>query len=241
MEFHIRCEPQDIARYAFVPGDHARAKKIADHFDEVQLVSSSRGYNVYTGTVDGVRMTISSTGMGGPSVAICVEELAHLGVDTFIRVGSCGTMQPYVNCGDVIIATGTFRSGGTANQYLPVEYPAVPDFRVLTALVAAAKKIGAPYHVGIGSAGDAFYAPRDPAAREMLKNAGLVFGEMESDTLFVVASLRGWRAGALFASDGTATETKPAWGEQLFRQGEENSIRIAIEAMKELALADAAK
>ncbi len=239
MEFHIRCEPKDIARYAFVPGDHARAKKIADHFDQVEMVSTSRGYNVYTGTVDGMRMTVSSTGMGGPSVAICIEELAHLGVDTFIRVGSCGTMQPYVDCGDVIIASGTFRAGGTANNYLPVEYPAVPDFQVLSALVAAAKKSGAPYHVGIGSAGDAFYAPRDPSAREMLRNAGLVFGEMESDTLFVISSLRGWRAGALFASDGTATETKPAWGEKLFRQGEENSIRIAIEAMREIALADA--
>jgi len=147
MEFHIHCEAKDIARYAFVPGDHSRAKKIADHFDEAKLVSTSRGYNIYTGTVDGIRMTVSSTGMGGPSVAICIEELAHLGVDTFIRVGSCGTMQPYVHCGDVLIATGTFRAGGTANHYLPVEYPAVPNFQVLTALVYAAKKSKAPDHV----------------------------------------------------------------------------------------------
>lgn len=241
MEFHIRCEPKDIARYAFVPGDHARAKKIADHLDSARLVSSSRGYMVYTGSADGIRMTVSSTGMGGPTVAICMEELAHLGVDTFIRVGSCGTMQPYVNCGDVIIATGTFRAGGTGNNYLPIEYPAVSSFDVLMALVGAAKKVGAPYHVGPGSAGDAFYAPRDPSQRDVLRQAGLVFGEMESDTLFVVSALRGWRSGALFASDGTWKETKPAWGEELFRQGEENSIRIAIEAMKTIALADGAK
>ena len=209
MEFHIHCEAKDIARYAFVPGDHSRAKKIADHFDEAKLVSTSRGYNIYTGTVDGIRMTVSSTGMGGPSVAICIEELAHLGVDTFIRVGSCGTMQPYVHCGDVLIATGTFRAGGTANHYLPVEYPAVPNFQVLTALVNAAKKSKAPYHVGIGTAGDAFYVPSDASQREALQQAGLVFVEMESDTLFVISSLRGWRAGALFSSDGTWKETKP--------------------------------
>ena len=241
MEFHIRCEPKDIARYALVPGDHARAKKIADRLNDARLVSSSRGYMVYTGSSDGIRMTVSSTGMGGPTVAICMEELAHLGVDTFIRVGSCGTMQPYVNCGDVIIASGTFRAGGTANNYLPVEYPAVPDYDVLMALVNAAKETGAPYHVGPGSAGDAFYAPRDPSQRDALRQAGLMFGEMESDTLFVVSALRGWRSGALFASDGTWKETKPAWGEELFRQGEENSIRIAIEAMKTIALADGAK
>jgi uridine phosphorylase len=240
MEFHIRCAAEDIARYAFVPGDHSRAKSIADHFDQAKLVSTSRGYNVYTGTVDGIRMTVSSTGMGGPSVAIGIEELAHLGVDTFIRVGSCGTMQPYVNCGDVIIATGTFRAGGTANNYLPVEYPAVPDLTVLTALVNAAKKIGVSHHVGVGSAGDAFYAPRDALQQDMLQKAGLVFVEMESDTLFVVSSLRGWRAGAVFACDGTWKETKPDWGEELFRQGEESSIRVAIEAMKAIALADGA-
>jgi uridine phosphorylase len=241
MEFHIRCDPEDIARYVFTPGSHARAKKIADHFDSAELVSDSRGYMVYTGTVDGIHMTVSSTGMGGPTTAICLEELGHMGADTFIRVGSCGTLQDYVACGDVIISTGTFRAGGTANNYLPIEFPAVPNFEVTTALVDAAKRLGLDVHVGLGSAGDAFYAPRrDPTFREILKQSGIVSGEMESDTLFVLAAFRQWRAGALFPSDGTSQEIKPEWGEQAFQQGEQNAIRIAIEAMKNIALADGA-
>ena len=238
MEFHIRCDAKDIARYVFTPGSHARAKMIAAHFDNARLVSDSRGYLVYTGTVDGIPMTVSSTGMGGPTTAICIEELAHLGADTFIRVGSCGSYQDYASCGDVIISTGIFRAGGTANNYLPIEYPAVPTFEITTALVEAARKLEIKAHVGLGSAGDAFYAPRDPAMREVLKQAGLVSGEMESDALFVIAALRGWRSGALFTSDGTATETKPEWGEAAFEQGQENAIRIGIEAMKNIALAD---
>ena len=238
MEFHIRCDAKDIARYVFTPGSHARAKKIAAHFDDARLVSDSRGYLVFTGTVDGIPMTVSSTGMGGPTTAICLEELGHMGADTFIRVGSCGTYQDYVDCGDVIISTGIFRAGGTANNYLPIQFPAVPNFEVTTALVNSAQKLGLKVHVGLGSAGDAFYAPKDPNMRELLKQAGLVSAEMESDTLFVIAALRGWRAGALFACDGTSTETKPEWCEAAFRQGEENAIRIAIEAMKNIALAD---
>lgn len=239
MEFHIRCNPEDISRYAFVPGSHSRAKKIADHLENCQLVSDSRGYMVYSGYVDGIFMTVSSTGMGGPTTAICLEELGHMGVDTFIRVGSCGTMQDYVDCGDVIISTGTFRAGGTGYNYLPLEFPAVPDYFLTKELVEAAKRLQLKYHVGLGSAGDAFYAPREEGARNVLKQAGVVSGEMESDTLYVVAALRGFRAGGIYASDGTSTETKPEWGHEAFLQGEENAIRIAIEAMKAMAIKDA--
>ncbi len=238
MEFHIRCEAKDIARYVFVPGDHDRARKIAAHLDSPKLVSDSRGYLVFTGAIDGIRMTVSSTGMGGPCAAICFEELGHLGADTFIRVGSCGTYQDNVTCGDVLISTGTYRGAGTANNYLPVAFPAVPNFQVTMVLVKAAQKLGAEVHVGLGSSGDAFYGPKDLALQAVLKEAGLIFREMESDTLFILAAVRGWRAAALFACDGTATEVKPAWGEAVFRQGEETAIRIAIEAMKSIALTD---
>lgn len=238
MEYHIRCNPEDIARYVFVPGSHDRARKIAEKFENPRLVSESRGYLVYTGTFDGIRMTVSSTGMGGPTTAIALEELGHLGGDTFIRVGSCGTMQDDVTVGDVIVATGTFRAGGTANNYLPIEFPAVPNYDVTSALVRAAGSLGLKVHVGLGTAGDAFYAPRDPSMRDILRQSGIISGEMESDTLFVVAAVRGWRAGALYASDGTATQTKPDWGEELYKQGEENAIRIALEGMRQIALAD---
>ncbi|MBM4431170.1 MAG: nucleoside phosphorylase [Chloroflexi bacterium] len=240
MEFHIRCGPDDIARYVFVPGDHDRAKKIAAHFDGARLVSDSRGYMVYTGTVDGVRMTVSSTGMGGPQIAIGVEELAHLGADTFIRVGSCGTLQDHLTVGDLIVPTGVYRGGATANRYLPAAFPATPHWQVLTALVVAANKLGLKVHVGIGSTWDAFYALPDTSLLQKLKQAGILAAEMECDTLFVIGSFRGWRTGAILANDGTSTEIKPAWGEEAFRRGEEQEIRIAIEAMKSIALADQA-
>jgi uridine phosphorylase len=244
MEFHIRCDAEEIARYVFCPGDHARAEKIADHWDDSRLVTDSRGYAVYSGTYEGVFMTACGTGMGGPTVAIALEELAHLGADTFIRVGSCGVFQEGQRPGDVIIASGTFRAGGTANAYLPPQFPAVPTFTVLRELVRAAEALTILYTVGVGIAGDAFYGPRkpqhDPQSRQMLVDAGLVSIEMESDTLFVVGAYRGWRTGALYASDGTPTEIKPEWGEEDFRRGEENCIRVALHAMRALACADGA-
>jgi uridine phosphorylase len=238
MEFHILCDPKDIARYVFVPGDHDRAKKIADHFNEVRFVSDSRGYHVYTGDVDGIPMTVCSTGMGGPQVAIGIEELGHMGANTFIRVGSCGTLQDDIQAGDVVIPNGVYRAGATANRYLPVAFPAAPNFELLTALVEAAHRLDILVHVGVGWAGDAFYAEGDPGVMVKLKKAGVKAMEMESDTLFIVANFRGWRAGAIFACDGNAGEIKPEWGEAAFRQAEENEIRIAIEAMKQIALAD---
>jgi uridine phosphorylase len=214
MEFHIKCDPEEIARYVFVPGDHERAKRIADHFDDSHLVTDTRGYYVYTGTVDGIQMTAVSTGMGGPQIAIGIEELANMGADTFIRVGSCGTLQDHVDVGDLVIPTGVYRAGATADAYLSPAFPAAPTWQMLDTLVAAAQDFGVDVHVGVGWSGDAFYAPFDP---------GL-----------------GWRAGAIFACDGTSKETKPAWGEEAFRRGEAQEILIAIEAMKRVALSDRA-
>lgn len=242
MEFHIVCDPSDIAPYVFVPGDPVRAKKIAEHFDNYRFITDSRGYYVYTGTVDGIPMTSCSTGMGGPQVAIGVEELGHMGAHTFIRVGSCGTLQDNIQPGDVIVATGVVRGGATGNRYLPPAFPAVPTFSVLTALVKAAESLHIPVHVGLDWAGDTFYAEgSDPTLWEKAKKAGVKSVEMEADTLFIVSSFRGFRSGALFACDGTSSEIKPDWGQDAFRQGEENEIRIAIEAMKRIAEADMKK
>lgn len=242
MEFHIQCDPKEIAPYVFVPGDPGRAKKIAEHFDEHHFVSDTRGYYVYSGTVDGIPMTVCSTGMGGPQVAIGIEELGHMGANTFIRIGSCGTPQDDIMPGDVIIATGVVRGGATAHRYLAPNFPAAPDFAILSALVDAAERLGIKAHVGLDWAGDTFYAEgSDPTLWEKARKAGVKSVEMEADTLFVVSNFRGWRAGALFACDGTSKEIKPDWGQEAFRQGEENEIRIAIEAMKSIALADRAK
>lgn len=238
MQFHIQCDPADISRYCFTPGDHARAKKIAAYFEDPKFVTDSRGYLVFSGHYKGIFMTVCATGMGGPTVAIAVEELAKMGADTFIRVGSAGAVHPSLGPGDVVISTGAVRLGGTANAYLPLHYPAVPTFEVTRALVDAAKELNIPVHIGVGAAGDAFYAPKEGRA-EMAK-ANVLCIEMESDTLFVVGQYRGWRTGALFAIDGTPTEIKPAWGEEAFRRGERQAIEIALAAMYALAIRDRA-
>ncbi len=238
MEFHIKAEADEIARYVFCPGDQRRAKEIANYFDNPELVSDERGIMVYTGTYHGVRMTSCGTGMGGPVVAICIEELAHLGADTFIRVGSCGVFQDHQQPGDIIIASGTVRSGGTSHAYLPIEFPAVPTYSVLETLVQTANALKIPFEVGVGIAGDAFYSPTETWDRGLLKQAGLLSVEMESDTLFTVGQYRGLRTGALYCSDGTNEEIKPEWGKDDYLQGEQNMIKIALEAMVVLAKAD---
>jgi uridine phosphorylase len=241
MEWHIKCDPNEISRYIFCPGDQKRAKKIADQFDTAHLVTESRGYTVYSGEYKGVFMTVCGTGMGGPAVAIGVEELAHMGGDTFIRVGSCGVFQEGQKPGDVIAASGTVRAGGTGNAYLPQIFPAVPTFVVLRALVEASEELNIPMTVGVGIAGDSFYGPRDADQFPQMKSAGVVFVEMESDTLFIVGAVRGWRTGALFASDGAPGVIKPDWGEADFRRGEMDAIKIALQAMWKIAQVDQAK
>ncbi len=239
MEWHIQCDPKHISRYVFCPGDQARARRIADHLEEAYLVTDSRGYAVYSGTYQGVFVTACGTGMGGPTVAIALEELAHMGADTFIRVGSCGVLQPGSGPGDVIIGTGTYRAGGTGNAYLPLNFPAVPTYQVLRTLTDSAESLGIPYTAGVGYAGDAFYGPKKMTDLfAMLRDAGVVSLEMESDTLFILSAYRGWRTGALYASDGAPGEIKPEWGEADFRNGEQNVIRIALEAVVRLARAD---
>jgi Uridine phosphorylase len=241
MEWHIKCDPSEISHYIFCPGDQKRAKKIAEQFDTSHLVTESRGYTVYSGKYKDVFMTVCGTGMGGPAVAIGLEELAHMGGDTFIRVGSCGVFQEGQKPGDVIAASGTVRAGGTGNSYLPHIFPAVPTFSVLRSLVESGEELDIPVTVGVGIAGDSFYGPRDAQTFLQMKEAGVVFVEMESDTLFIVGAVRGWRTGAIFASDGAPGAIKPDWGEGDFRRGELDAIKIALHAMWKIAQKDQAK
>jgi uridine phosphorylase len=242
MEYHIRCDPKDIARYCFTPGSPDRAKKIAAHFEDARFITDSRGYLVYSGQYDGVFMTVCATNMGGPTVAIALEELAHMGADTFIRVGSCGVFKEGLGPGDIVISTGTYRAGGTSLAYLPLNFPAVPTFDVTLALKESAAALGYPVHLGLGIAGDAFYAPRREAEvfKEIVK-AGVISVEMESDTLYIVGAYRGWRTGALYASDGAPGQIKPESGEAAYRAGEERAIQIALRAMAQIAKVDAAQ
>jgi len=235
MEFHIKCEPEDVSRYVFCPGSQSRAKRIADSFEDMALVSDERGIVVYTGTYKGIKMTSCGTGMGGPVVAISMEELANMGADTFIRVGSCGVFQDHQGPGDIIIASGTVRAGGTSKAYLPIEFPAVPTYEIMRQIVDTADRLEIPYAVGVGIAGDAFYSPTEPWEPGLLKKAGIMSVEMESDTLFIVGQYRGYRTGALYASDGTNKEIKPEWGMEDYDKGEMNMIKIALEAMVAIA------
>ena len=180
---------------------------IAKYLDDAHEGAFSREYRTFTGKVAGVPVSTMSTGMGGPSVAIGVEELSELGVHTFLRVGTFGAAQPEIKMGDLVIAEGSVRTEGTPNGYVPLEYPAIASLDVVNALVAAAQAAGAPHHLGVIRSVDALYSdlvpdqmPRSSALREELKmwaRAGVLGNEMESSTLFVVARMRRRRAGTL--------------------------------------------
>ncbi len=238
MEFHVNGKPEDIARYVLLPGSQSRARRIAGHFENMQTVSEERGIVVYTGSYHGVRMTACGTGMGGPATSIAAEELGHLGADTFIRVGSCGVFQPGQMPGDIIIASGAVRAGGTGRAYLPIEFPAVPTFEVTTALVQSAERLHIPVRVGVGYSSDAFYGPGDEAHFKQILRGRLVFVEQETDTLFVVGAVRGWRTGSILTADGAPGEIKPAWGEAAFKAGVDQMIQVALQAMLSLAQQD---
>jgi uridine phosphorylase len=238
MEYHIRGERGDIARYVLCPGSQSRARQIAEQFENRVTVSDDRGIVIYSGSYHGVLMTSCGTGMGGPAVGIATEELGHLGADTFIRVGSCGVFQAWQKPGDVIIATGTYRGSGTGNAYLPLAFPAVPTFSVTRALVEAAERLHLPVTVGVGWAADAFYGPLNGSDYLMMKEAGGVSIEMESDTLFLIGQVRGWRTGAIFSSDGGPGDMKPESGRDAFKRGEAQAIEIALNAMLALAQSD---
>jgi len=205
-KYHIGLGPGDVGDYVLVPGDPFRTPLVAKHLDDAREVAFSREYRTFTGKVDGVAVSTMSTGMGGPSVAIGVEELHELGVHTLLRVGTCGASQPDIKMGDLVISFAAVRSEGTPNGYIPLEYPAVASLHVVNALIESAEAAGARYHVGVTRSVDALYSdlmpdrmPR-PHLRdelEMWAKAGILSNDMEASTLFVVARLRQMRAGCI--------------------------------------------
>ena len=206
-KYHVGLAKGDVGEYVLVPGDPFRTPMVAKHLDGAKEVAFSREYRTFTGAVDAVPVSTMSTGMGGPSVAIGVEELAELGVHTFLRVGTCGAAQPEIKMGDLVIAIGSVRSEGTPDGYVPKEYPAIASLEVTNALVEAATAAGVPYHVGVIRSVDALYSdlmpermPRPHHLREeldMWSRAGILSNDMETSTLFVVSRLRKLRAGTI--------------------------------------------
>jgi len=205
-KYHVGLGPGDVGDYVLMPGDPFRTPLIAKHLDDAREVAFSREYRTFTGKVDGVPVSAMSSGMGGPSVAIGVEELRELGVHTLLRVGTCGALQPEVKVGDLVVAIGSVRSEGTPDGYVPKEYPAIASLDVVNALVEAAEAKGVPYHVGLMRSVDALYAdllpdqmPR-PDLRgelEMWTRAGVIGNDMETSTLLIVSRLRKVRAGTV--------------------------------------------
>lgn len=146
-QYHIQVGKGEVGRYVIMPGDPKRCVKIAQYLEHPVLIADNREFTTYTGTIDGIKVSITSTGIGGPSAAIAMEELYRCGADTFLRIGTCGGMQPEVKSGDIVIATGAVRMEGTSREYAPIEFPAVPDLSVINALAAAAgrKRMQFPY------------------------------------------------------------------------------------------------
>lgn len=223
-----------MARYVLLPGSPERAKKISTYLDEPRLIAQHREHAVYTGHKDGVEISICSTGMGCPSTAIALEELGKIGADTFIRVGSAGGYQEHIHSGDIVICTAAYRGEGTTKVYIDYPYPAVAHLQVTNALQKGAEQLGIKTHAGICATGDAFYAQKPQSFMDMLHDANVLAGEMEAASVFVVSSLRRWRAGCIVAIDGNIylNEKKKKGTEHLFREAEEKEIHIALEAIK---------
>jgi uridine phosphorylase len=205
-KYHVGLSRSDVGDYVLVPGDPFRTPLIAKHLDGAKEVAFSREYRTFTGTVDGVPVSAMSTGMGGPSVAIGIEELHELGVHTLLRVGTCGALQPGVKMGDLVIALAAVRSEGTSDGYVPREYPAVASLEMVNALVEASVAASAPYHVGVMRSVDALYSDLVPAQMPrpdlqaelaMWTKAGVIGNDMEASTLYVVSRIRGMRAGTI--------------------------------------------
>ena len=250
MQFHIRCKEGDVGRYCFLPGDPGRCEAIAQHFDNPVHIGMHREYNIYTGTLFGEKVSVCSTGIGGPSAAIAMEELAAIGADTFIRVGTTGGIALDVIPGDVVVATGSIRFEHTSLEYAPIEFPAVADFDITCALKQASEELGYRTHVGIVQCKDAFYgqhAPeKSPVSYELLqkweswKRLGVKSSEMESSALFVVASALGVRCGSCFHVVWNQEREKLGMSMPM-TEDTSGAIKVGIEAMKKLILADKAK
>jgi len=208
-QYHLEVAPGEVADSVLLPGDPDRVDTIAAAWEAAEEVASHREYRTVTGTTQGTPVSATSTGIGAPSAAIAVEELARVGAKTLIRVGSCGGIQPEVDVGDLVITRGAVRQEGTSDEYVREDYPAVADHAVVAALVAAAEELGHDYHVGVTASTDSFYAGQSRAGFggfeaagsderiAALVDAGVLNFEMEASAILTLASLYGLRAGAV--------------------------------------------
>ncbi len=246
-QYHIQVGEGDVGRYVILPGDPKRCVKIARYLDNAQLMADSREYVTYTGYLDGVKVSVTSTGIGGPSAAIALEELVKAGADTFVRIGTCGGMQTDVKSGDLVIATGAIRMEGTSREYAPIEFPAVPDIQVTNALIGAARMRQEAFHVGVVQCKDSFYGQHDPEGKpvgyelldkwEAWKRLGCLASEMESAALFVAASSLGVRAGSCFLVMANQERERAGLDNPVVHDTD-RAVRVAVEAVRRLIRED---
>ncbi len=244
-QFHLKIKSGSVGKYCILTGDPARCESIAAQLDSPCHVAYNREYNIWNGYIDGTLVTVCSTGIGGPSSAIAVEELAACGTNTFIRVGTCGGISTDVRAGDIVIASGAVRQDGTSHEYAPPEFPAVSDTDVLFALCEAAKESGCSYHKGVVQSKDSFYGQHSPDRMptsyalnekwQAWKRLGVLASEMESSTIFTVGASLGIRSGALFMC---------IWNQERYAAGLDTdedeytdtlpAIKIAVEAIRKI-------
>ena len=242
-QYHIGLKEGDVGEYVILPGDPKRCEKIAAYFDEPKLVADRREFVTYTGTLNGTKVSVTSTGIGGPSASIALEELVKVGAKNFIRVGTCGGMDINVKSGDLVIATGAIRMEGTSKEYAPIEFPAVADYNIVSSLKNAAEKLKMNYHLGIVQCKDAFYGQHNPEIMPVsyeLENKwqawlrlGCLASEMESAALFVAGSFLKVKVGSIFLVVANQERAKRGLQNPVVHDTD-SAIKTAIEAIKEL-------
>lgn len=247
MVYHLAIKKGDVGRYVILPGDPKRCAMIASYFDDAKLVADSREFVTYTGYLEGEKVSVTSTGIGGPSASIAMEELVMSGADTFIRVGTCGGMDTNVKGGDIVIATGAIRMEGTSKEYAPIEFPAVADIEITNALIQAAKNLGNSYHAGIVECKDSFYGQHSPETKpvsyelmskwEAWLRLGCKASEMESAALFVVASHLGVRCGSNFLVVANQEREKAGLDNPVVHDTDA-AVKVGVEALRILIKQD---
>lgn len=237
--YHLQATSDELGKYVLMAGDPGRIPVIAQLFDETQEISSSRGYHIHSGFLEGVRVSAVSTGIGCPSTAIALEEMIALGAHTFLRIGTCGSLQPHVRSGDAVISVAAIRDEGTTQQYVPIEYPAVANFEMVSQLIGASEEAGIRFHAGITHCKDAFYSemPENTAHPSLTELRWATWGraqalatEMEAAVLYVLSSMRGCRGAALLCVVGSTID-----GELISdKSGVQKVVDVGIEAIRRL-------
>ena len=246
-QYHIQGGPGDVGKYVLLPGDPKRCEKIAAYLEDAKQVADSREFVTYTGYLDGEKASVTSTGIGGPSASIAMEELWRCGADTFVRIGTCGGMQTEILGGDLIIATGAIRMEGTSKEYAPIEYPAVADIDIVNALRASAGKLGFRSHTGVVQCKDAFYGQHEPEVKpvsyELLNKweawirCGALASEMESAAMFIVGSCLRVRVGSVLLVVANQERARQGLSNDQVHDTD-GAIRTAVEAVRELIRQD---